>query len=48
MGKATFQFLNKTQAEVMLPQMFDILFTNMSKIAPTGGSYAQDKQIWMA
>lgn len=48
MGKATFQFLNRTQEEVILPQMFDILFTNMSKIASTGGSYAKDKQMWMA
>ncbi len=48
MGKAMFQLLNRTQAEVILPQMFDILFTNMSRIAPTGGSYAQDQQMWMA
>ncbi len=48
MGKITFQFFNKTQEEVILPQMFDILFTNMNKIAPTGNSYAKDKQEWVA
>ncbi len=28
--------------------MFDILFTNMNKIAPTGDGYAKDKQEWIA
>ncbi len=48
MGKTTFQFFNRTQEEVILPQMFDILFTNMNKIAPTGDGYAKDKQEWIA
>lgn len=28
--------------------MFDILFTNMNRIAPTGDGYAKDKQEWIA
>lgn len=48
MGKVTFRFLEREQAEAVLPQMFDILYTNMSRIAPTGDSYEDDRRTWTA
>ena len=47
-GKLTFRFLEGTQADAVLPQMFDILYTNMSRIAPTGDSYEDDRRTWTA
>lgn len=48
MGKITFRYFDREQPEKILSQMFDVLFTNMSAIAPTGNSYHDDKQIWMS
>jgi len=48
MGKYSFVFYDPAQAEKVLPQMYDILFTNMSRIAPTGNAYEDDKRTWMA
>ena len=48
MSRAKFCFLDAKQAEAVLPQMFDILFTNMNKIAPTGNSYDEDKATWLS
>ena len=28
--------------------VFDILFTNMNEIAPTGNSYEDDRQMWLS
>lgn len=43
-----FRTFDRTRAEEVLPEMFDILYTNMSRIAPTGGSYEDDKRMWMS
>lgn len=48
MKEITFQFYNKTQSADLLPKMFDILYSNMSRIAPTGNSYDNDKQEWLS
>ena len=48
MARASFRFLDSKQAETILPQMFDILFTNMNNIAPTGNSYDEDKAMWLS
>ena len=48
MGKIAFRFFDREQSEYILPQIFDILATNMNRIAPTGNSYEDDKQMWMS
>ena len=48
MGRISFKFLDRMRSEDILPQMFDILFTNMNKIAPTGNSYEDDKKTWLS
>lgn len=44
----SFDFLDKTAYVTVLPQLFDILYTNMSIIAPTGNSYNDDKNTWLS
>lgn len=44
---ASFQFMDKSKAESLLPKLYDILYTNMSVIAPTGNSYEKDKKEWL-
>ncbi len=48
MTEISFCSFDYTKSDVLLPQMFEILATNMSKIAPTGNSYEQDKKIWLS
>lgn len=43
-----FSFLNKAVAADILPELFDILANNMSKIAPTGNSYEEDQRRWLS
>lgn len=38
----------KTVPEEYLFQMFDILASNMTTIAPTGNSYEDDKSLWLS
>lgn len=40
--------LNPTQTTTLLPQMFDILYANMSCIAPTGNSREEDWRLWQS
>ncbi len=42
------EFLRKADAESVLPELFDILHANMSRIAPTGNSYDEDFSMWMS
>lgn len=42
-----FEFLDKSKKNVFLPTVFSILHSNMSVIAPTGNSYADDEQIFL-
>lgn len=46
MCRFTFDFLEPRCTTQYLPAMYDILYTNMSKIAPTGNTYEADKIIW--
>ena len=38
--------LAKSLKDSVLPHLFEILHSNMSKIAPTGNSYEEDYAIW--
>ena len=40
--------LRKADAASVLPELFDILHSNMSRIAPTGNSYDEDFSMWMS
>ena len=40
--------LRKADAESVLPKLFDILYSNMSRIAPTGNSYEEDFSTWIS
>ena len=46
--KYQFSFLKKQCAENILPILFEILYSNMSVIAPTGNTYEQDFQLWQS
>ena len=39
----TFTYLNKNEKEKILPELFDLLYDNMSEIAPTNLTYEQEK-----
>ena len=47
MKQFRFEFMDKERLDEWLPLLFDILYTNMSIIAPTGNSYENDKNIWI-
>ena len=40
--------LDKSLKGELLPHLFDILHSNMSKIAPTGNSYEEDLAFWLS
>ena len=40
--------LNKSDADRLLPKLFDILHENMSRIAPTGHTYEEDLVTWLS
>ncbi len=42
------EFLRKADAESVLPELFEILHANMSRIAPTGNSCEEDFSMWMS
>lgn len=48
MSKITFRYLYPSEAEAMLHQLFAILHTNMSRIAPTGCSYEENREMWLS
>ncbi len=43
----TFTYLNKNEKEKFLPKLFDLLYDNMGKIAPTNLTYEQEKMQWL-
>ena len=43
-----FEFLNKQEKDVWLPQLFDLLHENMKSIAPSDLPYAEEKTQWIA
>ena len=46
MGKFVFRELSLDEDGEFLPRMFDILYTNMTAIAPSGASYEADMEMW--
>ena len=42
----TFTFIHKQNIEKYLPELFEILHSNMSIIAPTGNTYEEDFEMW--
>ncbi len=44
--KITFNFLKKSEFSEYAQKLFDILYTNMSVIVPTGDSYENDFNMW--
>ena len=47
MKHISFSLLDKTHSSEILDELYDILYGNMSVIAPTGSSYEEDKQSWL-
>ena len=43
----TFSFLDKASVYNTLPVLFDILYLNMKKIAPSASTYGQAREEWM-
>ena len=41
-----FKYADKTRLEEILPACFEILYENMSVIAPTGDLYEEDLRLW--
>lgn len=48
MSTISFRFLRREEAATILPQLFRILHTNMSLIAPSDCSYDEDRTLWLA
>ena len=46
--KYNLSFLDKRECDRILPRLFEILYQNMSVIAPTGESYEEDRAEWLA
>lgn len=42
----SFEIMEKSRKEEILPELFDLLFDNMSVIAPTGNDYKTDFNEW--
>ncbi len=42
------ELLRKTDAESVLPELFEILHSNMSRIAPSGRSYDEEYSLWLS
>lgn len=43
----TFTYLNKNEKEKILPELFDLLYDNMSEIAPTNLTYEKEQEQWL-
>ncbi len=48
MNNICFKYMDKRKIENYLPKMFEVLYSNMSLIAPTNNSYEADFQIWVS
>jgi len=42
-----FKYADKSNIEELLPELYDILHTNMSRIAPTGITYEEGQRLWL-
>lgn len=47
MGKFSFHNLSVEEAGIYLPKMFDILYYNMTAMAPSDAGYENDQRTWM-
>lgn len=47
MGNITFREMEQRETLEILPQLFSILYTNMTKIAPTNCGYEEDQKQWL-
>ena len=43
----TFRFVDKGSFSRVAPALFDLLYANMSEIAPSGYCYEEDRAVWM-
>ena len=48
MAGYSFRFLSDRDGREVFDKMYDILWSNMSKIAPTGNGYDEDKAVWLS
>lgn len=48
MRNITFQYMNIQDCDKILPQLFQILYSNMSVIAPTNNAYEDDMRTWFS
>ena len=48
MGKFSFRYLLPGEAKIFLPRMFEILYTNMTAIAPSDAGYQEDMEMWLS
>ena len=48
MGLFSFRELQNGEQTRILPRLFDILYGNMSVLAPSGYSYEEDQNVWMS
>ena len=46
MCASKFLFLDKQKLDEYLPELFEILYTNMNSIVPTGNAYDEDFSLW--
>jgi len=44
----TFLYLNKSEKDVWLPRLFDLLYDNMKSIAPSDLPYEEEKNEWLS
>lgn len=48
MGRIIFRTMEKQEYKNILPQLFHVLYTNMSSLAPTGCTYEEDRKLWLS
>lgn len=48
LNKFEFKYADKHNINEILPCLFDILYSNMSNIAPTGNPYENDLNEWLS
>ena len=43
-----FSYMDKSEKDIWLPQLFDLLYLNMQNIAPSGMSYEEEREEWLS
>ena len=44
----TYALLNKVEKAIWLPKLFDLYYSNMSRIAPSGLNYDKEREQWLS